>query len=83
MRRSLIATALFAVLMLIPAAAGAAPAESSSCVGQFSTFFAHGDAPHRSDVARDFAENAKPAGLNVYSHVAQLHGTLDSCFEQS
>jgi hypothetical protein len=53
-------------------------------VGQFSSFFAHGGfETHRSEVAQDFAKNAQPAGLNVYSHVADFHGTLEECFEQT
>jgi hypothetical protein len=38
---------------------------------------------HRSEVALDFAMNARPAGANVYSHVAKTHGTLEECFEQN
>jgi len=38
---------------------------------------------HRSEIAQDFAHNARPAGANVYSHIAQLHGDLDSCFAQT
>ena len=32
---------------------------------------------------REFAHTAQPAGLNVYSHVAQFHGTLQECFDQT
>jgi hypothetical protein len=34
---------------------------------------------HRSDRAQEFAHTAQPAGFNVYSHVAMVHGTLDEC----
>jgi hypothetical protein len=61
-----------------------AASDNAGCVGQFSTFFAHGGfGTHRSAVAQDFAHNDRPAGLNVYSHVAEFHGTLEECFEQT
>jgi hypothetical protein len=61
-----------------------ATSDNAGCVGQFSSFFAHGGGDtHRSEVAQDFAHNDRPAGLNVYSHVAQFHGTLEECFEQT
>ena len=61
-------------------AAADAPADAGSCVGQFSTFFAQGGfGTHRSAVAQNFAHGARPAGLNVYSHVAEGHGSLDDC----
>lgn len=64
-------------------AAAEAPAAAGSCVGQFSTFFAQGGfGTHRSIVAQGFAHGARPAGLNVYSHVAKGHGTLDDCFAE-
>ncbi len=54
------------------------------CVGQFSSFFAHGGGgTHRSAVAQDFAHNSRPAGANVYSHVAEFHGDLAACFDQT
>jgi hypothetical protein len=63
--------------------AGAA-SDKAGCVGQFSSFFAHGGLEtHRSEVAQDFAKNARPAGQNVYSHVAEFHGTLEECFDQT
>ena len=41
--------------------------DRADCVGQFSSFFAHGGGgTHRSDVATGFAADAHPAGLNVY-----------------
>jgi hypothetical protein len=69
-------------------AASAGPASAASdtagCVGQFSDFFAHdGLGMHRSDVATNFAHEEQPAGLNVYSHVAEFHGSLESCFDQT
>lgn len=64
-------------------AAADAPAAAGSCVGQFSSFFAQGGfGTHRSIVAKAFAKDARPAGLNVYSHVAVGHGTLDDCFAE-
>ncbi len=62
----------------------AAANESAACVGAFSSFFAHdGFGVHRSDLAREFAREDRPAGQNVYSSIAQVHGTLTSCFEQT
>jgi hypothetical protein len=37
----------------------------------------------RSDLARDFAQNARPAGQNVYSHVSKEHGGLEECFAET
>ena len=66
-----------------PAALAASPADGAACVGQFSSFFAHGGGDtHRSDVAQGFAHGSRPAGRNVYSHVATGHGSLDECFAQ-
>jgi hypothetical protein len=79
--------ALIVMIALVGApaavAAAEAPADAGSCVGQFSSFFAQGGfGTHRSIVAQDFAKNARPAGLNVYSHVAKGHGALDECFAE-
>jgi len=66
-----------------PAALAASPGDGASCVGQFSSFFAHGGGDtHRSAVAQGFAHGSRPAGHNVYSHVAAGHGSLDECFAQ-
>ena len=79
--RGAAAFALVLVLAAAPATAAAAPNDGSSCVGQFSSFFAHGGAgTHRSAVAQGFAHDAHPAGRNVYSHVAEGHGSLADCF---
>jgi hypothetical protein len=86
MRRTLIGIVCATGLLLASAASALGASDNASCVGQFSTFFAHGGGDtqlHRSDVAQFFAHNARPAGANVYSHVAQLHGDLDSCFAQT
>ena len=78
-----VALALLATALAVPVAA-ARPSDRADCVGQFSSFFAHGGGgTHRSDVAQGFAADARPAGLNVYSHVAEGHGSLEACFEQS
>ncbi len=62
-------------------AAADAPNDGASCVGQFSSFFAHGGAgTHRSQVAQGFAHDLRPAGRNVYSHVAKGHASLNDCF---
>ena len=70
---------------LAAAALSAGPASPASdnagCVGQFSSFFAQQGI--RDDVAQDFAHNARPAGKNVYSHVAEFHGSLQECFDQT
>jgi hypothetical protein len=77
-----VALALLATALAVPVAA-AGPGDRAACVGQFSSYFAHGGGgTHRSDVAQGFAADAHPAGLNVYSHVAEGHGSLESCFEQ-
>lgn len=72
-------------LALAAAALSAGPTSAASnnagCVGQFSTFFAKQG--QRDDVARDFAHNARPAGTNVYSNVAEFHGSLQECFDQT
>jgi hypothetical protein len=79
---------------LVVAAAFATPAsaitdsspvsDSAGCVGQFSGFFAHGGLETtRSAKALEFAHGARPAGRNVYSHVAGFHGSLDACFDQT
>jgi hypothetical protein len=63
--------ALLAASIAVPVAL-AGPGERASCVGQFSSFFAHGGGgTHRSDVAKGFAADAHPAGRNVYSHVSK------------
>ena len=77
-----VALALLAAAVAVPVAA-ATPSNRADCVGQFSSFFAHGGGgTHRSDVARGFAADSHPAGRNVYSHVAVGHGSVESCFEQ-
>jgi hypothetical protein len=77
-----VALALLATALAVPVAA-AGPSDRAGCVGQFSSFFAHGGGgTHRSDVAQGFAADARPAGLNVYSNVAEGHGSVEACFEQ-
>lgn len=84
MKRVIVIGATLAALAAPIGNAAAEPNESAACVGAFSSFFAHdGFGIHRSDVAQDFAHNAQPAGQNVYSHIAQFHGSLDECFEQT
>jgi hypothetical protein len=84
MKRWIAASSL--ALALAGGAPGTAPAASdnASCVGQFSSFFAQGGGgTHRSELAKEFATEAHPAGQNVYSGVAKVHGTLEECFEQT
>lgn len=84
MKRHLAAMLLATSLLLASAVSALATSDNAGCVGQFSTFFAHGGmGTHRSDVATNFAQNARPAGANVYSHVAEFQGTLEECFEQT
>jgi hypothetical protein len=84
MKRVIVIGATLAALVAPIGNASAVPNESAGCVGAFSSFFAHdGFGMHRSDVALDFAHNAQPAGQNVYSHVAEFHGSLEECFEQT
>jgi hypothetical protein len=85
MRNSRTRFLLIAGGVLAAAAISASPvsaaSDKASCVGQFSLFFAQQGM--RDDVAQDFAHNARPAGQNVYSQVAGLHGTLDECVAQT
>jgi hypothetical protein len=75
------ASVLAAASLATPASAAS---DSAGCVGQFSSYFAHGGAGvHRSQLARQFAREDRPAGLNVYSHVADFHGSLGACFDQT
>jgi hypothetical protein len=84
MKRVIVIGATLGALVVPIGNASAEPNERASCVGVFSSFFAHdGFGMHRSAVAQDFAHNMQPAGQEVYSHVAQVHGTLDECFEQT
>lgn len=84
MKRLLSATAAAMAIAGFCAGPASAVSDTAGCVGQFSSFFAQGGGgTHRSDVAQDFAHNARPAGQNVYSHVAQFHGTLQECFDQT
>ncbi len=82
--RALAALALLLALTAAPASVAAAePNDGASCVGQFSRYYAQGGGgTHRSDVAQNFAHNARPAGANVYSYVAQGHGSLAACVAQ-
>ncbi|HET9456178.1 MAG TPA: hypothetical protein VFO78_02465 [Candidatus Limnocylindrales bacterium] len=81
-RAALLAVA--AIAATVSGALAASPSPNANCVGQFSHFFAQGGGgTHRSDVAKGFAAELRPAGKNVYSHVAETHGTLEACFEQS
>ena len=79
--RGAAAVVMLLALAAAPATVAAAPGDGSSCVGQFSSFYAHGgEGTHRSEVAQGFAHDAHPAGRNVYSHVSKGHGSLDGCF---
>jgi hypothetical protein len=82
--RALAALTLLLGLAAAPASVAAAgPNDNAACVGQFSRYYAQGGGDtHRSEVAQDFAKNARPAGANVYSNVAQGHGSLGSCVIQ-
>jgi hypothetical protein len=84
MKRMIVIGATLAALVAPMGNASAGPNEGAGCVGAFSSFFAHnGFDMHRSEVALNFAQNRHPAGLNVYSHVAEFHGSLDECFKQT
>jgi hypothetical protein len=84
MKRLLGATAAALAIAGFWAGPVSAASDNAGCVGQFSSFFAQGGGgTHRSEVALDFAHNSRPAGLNVYSHVAEFHGTLQECFDQT
>ena len=84
MKKVIVMGAILAALTVPVANASAEPSDQAGCVGAFSSFFAHdGFGMHRSVVALDFAKNEHPAGRNVYSHVAEFHGSLDECFEQT
>ena len=85
MRRASTRFLLAMSVALAAAALSAGPASPASdkagCVGQFSSFFA--EQGQRDDVAQNFAHNERPAGRNVYSHVAEFHGSLQECFDQT
>jgi hypothetical protein len=84
MKRLLSATAAALAIAGFWAGPASAASDNAGCVGQFSSFFAQGGGgTHRSEVAGEFAHNARPAGRNVYSHVAQFHGRLQECFDQT
>jgi hypothetical protein len=84
MKRLLGATAAAMAIAGFCAGPASAASDNAGCVGQFSSFFAQGGGgTHRSDVAQEFAHDDRPAGQNVYSHVAQFHGTLQECFDQT
>jgi len=78
MRKAIVRGAILAMLAVPAGTASAQPDASASCVGTFSTYFAQQGM--RAEVAQDFAHNARPAGQNVYRHVAQEHGELEACF---
>jgi hypothetical protein len=81
MKRTIVIGAIFAALGVLAGNASAAPSENAACVGTFSSYFAHQGM--RSELAREFAQNARPAGQNVYSHVAKEHGGLEECFAET
>ena len=84
MKRLVSSTAAALAIAGVWAGPVSATSDNAACVGQFSSFFAHGgDDTHRSEVAQEFAHNMRPAGLNVYSQVAQFHGTLQECDDQT
>ncbi len=79
-RMLLITSAAVAAAAIFVSPVSAQSAEAG-CVGQFSSYFAHQGM--RDDVAQNFATTARPAGQNIYSHVAEFHGTLVECFEET
>ena len=81
MKRGIVIGLTLAALGASAGTASAAPNENASCVGTFSSTFAKMGI--RSDLARDFAQNARPAGQNVYSHVSKEHGGLEECFAET
>jgi hypothetical protein len=81
MRKAIVGSAILAALAMQAGTASAAPNPNAACVGTFSANFALQGI--RADLAQDFGKNARPAGLNVYSHVAQEHGGLEECFEET
>lgn len=84
MRRKWMVTAVAVVTASVAAGPASGASDNAACVGQFSSYFAQGGGgTHRSDLAKEFAKDARPAGQNVYSQIAQLHGSLADCFEQT
>jgi hypothetical protein len=81
MKRTIVIGMVLAALGVSAGNSLAAPNENASCVGTFSSYFAHQGM--RDDVAREFAQTMRPAGRNVYSHVAQEHGGLEECFAET
>jgi hypothetical protein len=81
MRKAIVIGAILAALVVPAATASAAPNPNAACVGTFSSYFAQ--LGIRAELAQDFGQNARPAGRNVYSHVAQEHGGLEECFAET
>jgi hypothetical protein len=81
MKRTIVIGLMLAALGVSAGNSAAAPNENASCVGTFSSFFAHQGI--RGDLAREFAMTMRPAGQNVYSHVAKEHGGLEECFAET
>lgn len=84
MKRGFLLAAMILVTAFPPGVAGAsAPDDSASCVAAYSVFFAHRGSEalplHRSDIAQHYAHEEQPAGVNVYSRVAEEHGSLEEC----
>ena len=83
MKRLIIVVTALTALAVPVGSASAQPNERAGCVGVFSSFFAHdGFGMHRSEVAQGYAHGEQPAG-SVYSHVAEFHGSLGACFQQT
>ena len=82
--RALAALTLLLGLAAAPASVAAAgPNDNAACVGQFSRYYAQNEGGmRRSDVAQYYAKNFRPAGANVFSNVAQGHGSLAACDAQ-
>lgn len=80
--RAAVARTVEACLRIDLKAFGVRPLHAGHCriswrVMDGPAFFAHGgEGTHRSELAQHFATDHHPAGRNVYSHVAQAHGTL-------
>ena len=71
MKGRIIIVSLVSAVAIGLTGSASAQSEQASCVGVYSSYYAHGGGTHRSEVAQDFAKKKQPAGQNVYSQVAR------------
>jgi hypothetical protein len=75
MKGRILLAAVASGLAAVPAGSGFAASDNASCVGTYSSYFAH--LGMRDEQAHRFSH-----GNQIYSFVAQYHGDLASCNAQ-